>query len=342
MRICICGGGNLGHVVSGYLASSRKHEIVMLTNRPEKWNKTIEVTDLYGKKFEGELCLITSSPAEALANTDIVLMCLPGFAYHNELIKIKDFISPHTKVGTIVSSSGFFFEAFDLLPDNICLFGFQRVPFIARTIEYGKAAELKGYKKELNVAVERCSEEEKKDLCLLLSSLFHTPVNLLHSFYEAALTNSNPLLHPARLYSLWKDWTPGIVYSRNPFFYQEWTDEASELLISMDEEFQSLLKHLPVREGSIPPILEYYESHDKETLTSKLRSIPAFAGITSPMIELNDSQGYIPDFKSRYFTEDIPYGMRYIVEVAEKFGANIPNINRIYQWGLSCIEKYGK
>ena len=49
MRICICGGGNLGHVVSGYLASSKKHEVVMLTNRPEKWNKTIEVTDLYGK-----------------------------------------------------------------------------------------------------------------------------------------------------------------------------------------------------------------------------------------------------------------------------------------------------
>ena len=126
---------------------------------------------------------VIMNTTKTYCNTDVVLMCLLGFAYHNEHIKIKDFISPHTKVGTIVSSSGFFFEAFDLLPDNICLFGFQRVPFIARTIEYGKAAELKGYKKELNVAIERCPEEEKKELCFLLSSLFHTPVNLLHSFY---------------------------------------------------------------------------------------------------------------------------------------------------------------
>ncbi len=337
MKICICGGGNLGHVVAGYLAAKREHEVTMLTNRPEKWSKIIQVTDLYGKVFKGELATVSSSPTEALSGADIVLMCLPGFAFHDELLKVRDFISPHTKVGTVVSSSGFFFEAFDILPDSITLFGFQRVPFIARTTEYGKSAELKGYKKELNVAIERCSEEEKNDLCEILSILFKTPVNLLHSFYEAALTNSNPLLHPARLYSLWKDWTPEITYSYNPFFYEEWTDEASEFLIAMDGEFQELLGHLPVREGSIPPILEYYESYDAQSLTNKLRSIPAFAGIFSPMIKLPDNQGYIPDFNSRYFTEDIPYGMRYIVEVANNVKVEVPLIKKIYLWGVSRI-----
>ena len=340
MKICIYGGGNLGHVMAGYLAAKREHEITMLTNRPEKWSKIIQVTDLYGKVFQGALALVTSSPAEALPDADIVLMCLPGFAFHDELLKIRDFISPQTKVGTVVSSSGFFFEAFDILPDNITLFGFQRVPFIARTTEYGKSAELKGYKKELNVAIERCSEEEKNALREILSILFKTPVNLLHSFYEAALTNSNPLLHPARLYSLWKDWTPEITYSHNPFFYEEWTDEASEFLIAMDGEFQELLGHLPVREGSIPPILEYYESNDAQSLTNKLRSIPAFAGISSPMIKLPDNQGYIPDFNSRYFTEEILCGMRYIVEVAKTKGIKMPLICEIYSWGVSCISKY--
>ncbi len=342
MKICICGGGNLGHVVAGYLAAKREHEITMLTNRPEKWSKNIQVIDLYGKVFKGELASVSSSPAEALSNVDIVLICLPGFALHDELLKVRDYISPHTKVGAVVSSSGFFFEAFDILPDNITLFGFQRVPFIGRTIEYGKSAELKGYKKELNVAIVRCSEEEKYDLREILSVLFKTPVNLLHSYYEAALTNSNPLLHPARLYSLWKDWTPGIVYTKNPLFYQEWTDEASEFLIAMDEEFQKLLRHLPVREGSIPSILEYYESYDAQSLTNKLRSILAFAGISSPMIELPENSGYIPDFDSRYFTEDIPYGMRYIVDVAHQIGVKIPNIECIYSWGVSCINKYSR
>ena len=342
MKICVCGGGNLGHVVAGYLAASREHEIIMLTNRPEKWSKNIQVIDLYGKVLNGELALVTSLPKEALLDADIVLMCLPGFAFHDELLKIRDFISPHTKVGSVVSSSGFFFEAFDILPSNIALFGFQRVPFIARTIEYGKSAELKGYKKELNVAIERCTEEEKDDFCKVLSILFKTPVNLLHSYYEAALTNSNPLLHPARLYSLWKDWTPGIVYANNPLFYQGWTDEASEFLIAMDKEFQELLQHLPVREGSIPSILDYYESYDAKSLTTKLQSLPAFAGIYSPMIELSKNNGYIPDFNSRYFIEDIPFGMKYIVDVAHQTEVKIPTIECIYSWGVSCINYYGR
>lgn len=342
MKICICGGGNLGHVVAGYLAASKEHEITMLTNKPEKWSKNIQVTDLYGKIFNGELALASSSPVDALSGADIVLMCLPGFAFHDELLKIKDYISFPTKVGSVVSSSGFFFEAFDILPDDITLFGFQRVPFIARTIEYGKSAALKGYKKALNVAIERCSEEEKKKLCKVLSSLFNTPVNLLHSFYEAALTNSNPLLHPARLYSLWKDWAPEITYSHNPLFYEEWTDEASEYLIAMDGEFQELLYHLPVQEGCIPPILDYYESSDAQSLTNKLRSIPAFVGISSPMIKLPDNHGYIPDFNSRYFTEDIPFGMRYIVDVANNVGIEIPLIDKIFSWGISRIKRNNK
>ena len=342
MKICICGGGNLGHVVAGYLAASKEHVITMLTSRPEKWSNNIQVTDLNGKVFNGELALVTSSPKKALSDADIVLMCLPGFAFHDELLKVRDYISPHTKVGTVVSSSGFFFEAFDILPEDIMLFGFQRVPFIARTVEYGKSAELKGYKKELNVAIERCSEGEKNVFCRVLSLLFKTPVNLLHSYYEVALTNSNPLLHPARLYSLWKDWTPEVTYPHNPLFYEEWTEEASEFLIAMDEEFQELLRYLPVKEGSIPPILDYYESYDAKSLTNKLRSIPAFAGIHSPMIELPDNNGFIPDFDSRYFTEDISYGMRYIVDVALQFGVKIPTIERIYSWGVSCINTYSR
>ena len=102
----------------------------MLTNRPEKWNSTIQVIDVYGMVFYGNLCMVTSSPAETLSGTDLLLLCLPGFAYHEDLIKIRDFLTPQMKVGTVVSSSDFFFEAFDILPDNITLFGFQRVPFI--------------------------------------------------------------------------------------------------------------------------------------------------------------------------------------------------------------------
>jgi len=329
MKICICGGGNLGHVCAGFLAN-RGHQVSILTTKPERWNSEIEIAAPDGI-FTGIISLISSDPKEVIPQAEMVLICLPGYAIHDELVKIKPFLSKETIVGSVVSSTGFFFEAFKVLPSDIPLFGFQRVPFISRIIDYGKMAELKGYKDSLHVAIE--NTPEKEPIRAELEELFEKPVSIADSYYEVSLSNSNPLLHPARLYTMWKDWLPGIVYPRNPQFYAEWTIEASELLIQMDDEFQHLLKALGLKPGCIPTILDYYESTDAASLTQKLHDIKAFQGIPSPMKEVEG--GWIPDFSSRYFTEDFPYGMRFIVETAHEQGVAIPTIEKAYQWGLS-------
>ena len=336
MKVCICGGGNLGHVIAGVLLACG-HEVVLLTTRPEKWSGDIHVTDLNGKVYQGRFSRISSCAEEVVPHSDIVLLCLPGFAIREVLFQIKPCLTPGSAVGSVVSSSGFFFEALRILPSSTPLFGFQRVPYIARTTVYGQSADLKGYRKELFVAVEQCSNKQKEELRRTLEGLLLTPIHLLDSYYEVALTNSNPLLHPSRLYAMWKDWKPGITYEAIPQFYYDWTDEASEYLVAMDKEFQRLTEVLPIRKGSIPPLLEYYEVTTPHELTQKLRSIPAFAGILSPMIPNADNGGYVPDFANRYFTEDIPYGMRFIVETAHEKGVEIPVIITIYDWGMKCI-----
>ena len=322
----------MGHVCAGFLAN-RGHQVSILTTKPELWSQTIEIVAPEGA-FEGQLAQVTSNAADAIPQAEIVLICLPGFAIHDELIKIRPYLSNTCKVGTVVSSSGFFFEAFEVLPAVNPIFGFQRVPFISRTIEYGRKAELKGYKESLHVAIEHT--DAKENLRIELERLFEKPVTLADNFYEVSLSNSNPLLHPSRLYTMWKDWQPGIVYPRNPQFYAEWTLEASELLIQMDEEFQNLLKVLGLKPGCIPTVLDYYESADAESLTTKLQTIKAFQGILSPMKEV--AGGFIPDFTSRYFTEDFPYGMRFIVETAHQRNVSIPTIDQVYQWGQTKVK----
>ena len=331
MKICICGGGNLGHVCAGFLAN-RGHQVSILTTKPERWNSELEIVAPDGI-FIGKISQISSKPEEVIPQAEMVLVCLPGFAIHEELEEIKPHLSQGMIMGTVVSSTGFFFEAFKVLPSYIPLFGFQRVPFISRIIEYGKKAELKGYKETLHVAIENTLEKEpiRKEL----EKLFEKPVSIADSYYEVSLSNSNPLLHPSRIYTMCKDWQPGIVYPRNPQFYAEWTIEASALLLKMDEEFQRLLKALGLKPGCIPTILDYYESTDAISLTQKLHDIRAFQGISSPMKEVEG--GWIPDFSSRYFTEDFPYGMRFIVETAHEQKVAIPTIEIIYQWRLSKI-----
>ena len=281
--ICICGGGSLGHVVAGYLAATKPVKVNVLTQRPERWSREIVVDTPDGRVLHGGLNVVSSDPAEALSGVDIVLLCLPGFAIRDELIKIRPYLNKDTYVGSVFSSTGFFFEAMRLLGDDVPLWGFQRVPFIARTEEYGHSAHLLGYKSAHNIAVERC--DDKEGFRALIESLFDAPVTLLSNYYEASLTNSNPLLHTSRLYTMFGGENEGRVFPRMILFYEEWTVEAAQLLIDMDEEFFTILRYLPVSEGYLPRILDYYESHDAESLARKLSSIQGFKGITSPMKE---------------------------------------------------------
>ncbi len=332
-KVCVCGGGNLGHVLTGFLSAHDACQVSLLTRHPEKWQQQLSITTPEGRVLQGVVNKITNRAAEVIPEADIVFLCLPGFSIREELQVIRPYLRSDTAVGSIVSSTGFFFEAFQLLPATTPLFGFQRVPFIARTTQYGHSADLLGYKSNLNIAIEQTIEKEA--LRATIERLLHTPTMLLANYYEVSLTNSNPILHPSRLYTMWKDWHEGVVYSQQPLFYEAWGDEASDLLIQMDNEFQRLLDVLPVTKGSIPTILDYYESTNAASLTKKLRSITAFKGILSPMRVVEG--GFVPDFSSRYFTEDFPYGLRIISDQANSHQMPVPTINRVLSWGLEKI-----
>lgn len=333
MKICICGGGNLGHVVAGFVAAQNQYEVCVLTRQPERWSKELTIEAPEDTTYVGRLSGIYSNARHAVSDADIVLLCLPGYGIRDTLIQIKDYLKANTAVGSVVSSTGFFFQAMELLPKTQPLFGFQRVPFISRIEEYGHRARLMGYKDCLELAIEQSDNPES--LRQVLQQMLRTPIHLLRSHYEVSLSNSNPLLHPSRLYSLWKDWHEGIVYDHVPLFYEEWTEEAAQLYISMDNELQSLLEQLPVSKGSIATVLDYYESTDVPSLAHKLRSIEAFKGIAAPMKAVEG--GFVPDFHSRYFTEDFPYGLAFVHRLAHEKGIPSPTIDMIYDWGMKWV-----
>ena len=329
-RICICGGGSLGHVIAGYLSAKKELEVNIRTQRPQLWKHELQISTPEGDTLCGKLNTVSDKPEEALHEVDIVLLCLPGYAIKSELLKIKPYVNERTYVGTVFSSTGFFFEALEILDNDVPLWGFQRVPFIARTNVYGESAHLLGYKTSHNIAVEHC--EDKERFRSQIEKLFDAPVHLLNNYYEASFTHSNPILHPSRLYTLFKDWNKNVYYDHQFLFYEEWTNEASELLITLDKELFSVLAKLPVAPDFLMPILPYYESTDAESLTRKIRSINGFKGITTPMIF--SEKGWQPDLNSRYFREDFMHGLRYIHQEAHNLGIEVPMMNKVYNWGV--------
>ena len=336
--ICICGGGSTGHVLAGYLSGRNKACVNVLTTKPQIWHNTLKINLPNGEAINGNLNVVTNNPENVIPQSDIILLCLPGFAIKEELLRIQPFLNSDSFVGSVFSSTGFFFEALKIFDDDIKLFGFQRVPFISRVKEYGKEANLMGYKSSLNIAVE--NTDDKESFRREMEQMLDIPVFLLKNYYEASFTNSNPILHPARLYSLFKGWHKGVKYGRNIAFYEEWDDFSSELLIKMDAEFFKLNEKLPVRKNYLPTLLDYYESYDAQSLTRKISSIASFKGIMAPM--KHTEGGWIPDFKSRYFMEDFPFGLRYIYEKAQEMGVETPVIKEVLEWGMSFYKNSTK
>lgn len=332
MRIVICGGGSLGHACAGILSNISGVTVDLLTNRPEQWNRQFKVNLPHGSTLTGELGRITNNPADVIPNADWVFLCLPAFRVEAEIIKIKTFLSKDTILGAVFGCTGFFLYAHEHLPSSTKLFAFQRVPYISRVVEYGKEVNLLGYRDKLIMAVENI---EHKDLFRKqIEEYFSEATELADSFYEVTLSNSNPILHTGRLYSMWKDWD-GKPFDRCSLFYKEWTLQTSQLEVEMDREFFNLLHKLNVSTAHISTLLEHYESTDAEGMTFKIRSIESLSTIFSPMKQVE--QGWIPDFESRYFTEDFPFGLKTIYNLAKEHDVDCPNIEMVLKWGLSKI-----
>ena len=75
---------------------------------------------------------------------------------------------------------------------------------------------------------------------------------------------------------------------------------------------------------------EHDESYTVSDMTQKISNIPAFKGLTSPMLQ-NEDGLWVPDFKSRYFASDFSYGLKVIIEIANLY--NVPSKNLNYVWG---------
>ncbi|MBO7050594.1 MAG: NAD/NADP octopine/nopaline dehydrogenase family protein [Bacteroidaceae bacterium] len=335
-KICICGGGNLAHVVGGYLAAKPEFEVRLLTRHPERWqqDRSLKLTDINGKTFNPSFAVISSDPAQTVLGADIIILCLPGFAIAQVLESIKGYIGIGTTTGSVVSSTGFFLMAQKILPAGTRLFGFQRVPFIARINEYGKSATLLGYKPSLAFATMNVMNPQ--ELGNTLSRLFDVPTTWLDNYLKVTLSNSNPLLHPSRLYGLFGGGRER--FDRPVLFYEEWDDLSSQTLIDCDNEFRILLDKLGITTQEIVPILDYYESHDARSLTDKIKSIKAFKGLLAPMIQMPDGT-FAPDWNNRYFTEDIPYGLLIVKIFASKYEINTPTIDRVLEWAQSGMGK---
>ena len=338
MKIAICGGGNVAHVLVGLLSQRDGLEVRVLTRQPARWADAIQVLGDDDQVSIGRASLISNQADEVIPDADLVILALPAYARAAMLKMIAPQLSGDVWVGSFPGSGGFDWMAQQILQGTgarVSIFGAQRVPYISRIIDYGK--KVYGSPKKEGISIAAIPQAKSRDIAAILENILQMPVGCLNNFLEITLATSNPILHPARIYTLFCDYGPDQFWPEPMLFYEGWDDTASEWLIKMDREVHEIFSCIPLDLSGIVPLLQHYGVEDAAALTRKISSIESFKGIPTPMLQTAD--GFVPDFQSRYFTEDIPYGLLIIKGVAEITSTATPAIDTILTWAQEMMHK---
>lgn len=322
--VVVYGGGNIAHSLSAVISAHQP--VTVVTRRPEYWGDKV-AWSRNGIVESGKHGVSSTSDVGAVADADIVFVALPQFAVEEALANMRSLLKLSSTVAFVPAPAKTEQYARALSEIGVNTVGFQRVPYVSRIIKYGQAVQISKPRAVHKLAVSNFKlRKEWSQMCV---RWFGGKAEYLASFLTFAFSNSNPLLHPSRLKILLAGGDCGR-YRRCPRFYAEWTDESSELYVLADREMKEVFaSYAPeVVDSDYESVLEHYGVSSPVELTKKIRSIDSFKSILAPW-KLSDGGLWCPDYESRYFTEDIPYGTRTIQQYARRRNISTPIIDEL-------------
>lgn len=330
MNVLVVGGGNIGTALACHIKQSHPHHHVrLLVRNSGRFADSIVLKDVE-KQTTGSVVLdvISSHPEEAADRAEIAFVCLPHFAVERAFRNIEPHVEDGCFVGVIPGSGGCEFYFDEIFHGRARLFGFQRVPFVARLEKYGHIAQILSWKPCSVLGTLRKSDLESA--CASVEACGLT-LERADNYLAISLAPSNPVIHTACVYGLFNGHSRHELYPRVKRLYEEWGDAESSIMIAMDEELHALFDCIHELDmSSVRSLTEHYESPDASSLTRKILSIPSFRELLSPM-KLVDG-GAVVDLSSRMFTEDFPYGLAIIRGFGDIYKIEMPVIDRILGW----------
>lgn len=330
MKITIVGAGNIGTQIACH-CSEKGHDVIMYTSRPNDISNKLYVVDENNKVIHrGIISQATNDPKIAFENADVVFITMPATMMKVNAERIYPYVYNQMKICLVPGIGGGECAFKKCIDKGATLFALQRVPSVARLVEYGRVTRVVGYRNELFVAA--IPHKETEWCRCFIEDIFEINTSCIPNYLNITLTPSNPVMHTTRLKCLFEDWHEGVFYDNVPLFYEDWDDKSSELLLKCDAEVQMICQALKSFNLSyVKSLKDHYESYNVKDMTNKIRSIKGFKGLTSPVVEI-EGKGFIPDFDSRYFSSDFPYGLSILIQVANMIGVQVPTMQSVYDW----------
>ena len=329
MNITVLGGGNIGMCLIGEISRKPQFKVTIYASHPETFAEQITVIDEEsGTNYISGKIRATYDLKEAVMDADVIICTYPAHMRKMIIAGITPFVKPMAYVGFFPGYGGAEFYCKELMQNGVTIFAVQKVPYVARTKERGKIAGLLSRKNVIYLG--SIPNKNSCEIASLLEDMLSIKCEILPNYMCATLLPGNPLLHTSGSYVYLKDYNPGDYFSEQIYYYRSWNDECSKVLCEFSDEMMNICRSLPIDLSGVLSIQEYYESSTPQKLTKKFHSIPSFQPLLLPMIKTD--KGYIPDFTSRYYTEDIPHGVCIIKALALIADVKTPTIDLILDW----------
>lgn len=323
-KICIIGAGNVGISLAVDLSISGVTDIVLLT---KKWicypRNLLKLT--VTQEYKSNKIYVTTDYGKGIEGADIIFVTLPSFMIESCVKEISKYLP---KIIVFVPGYGgkeFFCEK--LIEGGCLITGFDRSPYVARLS--GRYEVVSSTKKGVRLA---CMSREKTEyVCELLSSFLNFECRSVDNYLTVAFTPSNPILHTARLYSIFKNATAESAFPQMIKFYSEWNNLSSRVLLDMDLEVQAICSSFAgINLSGVIPLSVHYEADSVESLTKKIKSIKSWHNLDSPM-KIKGAQYFI-GLESRYFQEDFLFGLCIFKVYAQITGVETPVMDKVLSW----------
>lgn len=365
-KILLCGGGNAIHVLSAYASARSDTHVTILSLFPGEADRLRDAIPDEGIRCENDLGddvlgkpdAVIGKAEDVPGDLDIVMFALPSFTHEMYLKALKPHLKAGVTIGALPAEGGFDLCAIHNLGSefvrNSNLFALETLPWACRIIEYGKSVEVLGTKKEVEVIVSPKAGATKESVEEILHGLIgrlpaFDPAN---NFLEVTLMNINSVWHPTISYGFYRNHDTTKPFDEPPLFYYGADEFTGDKLAKVSDEVMELKrvlleKYPTLTLDSLHHVSEWMvrsygdDIGDRTSIYTMLRTNKGYRGLTHPMreVEVDGKTKYLPNFRYRYFTEDIPMGLVVTRGIAELAGVATPHMDDVIMW---CQEMLGK
>jgi len=348
LQVTVCGGGNLGHVFTGLLGARDDVVVHVLVSEATKANhlqKAMGDGGIVVKMPTGEVvgrpALITSDPSVVIPGSRLILLCVPSHVEVDVLNRVLPHVDDDVYIGSVPAPGGFDWKAEHALKQHnktAVVFGMGAIPWMCKVAEYGRVVNVLGSKLINLLSV--MPSERTVEVAEVMGHLLQTPVVDLQHFLHMTLHPGNQLLHPGIMYEMFGNWD-GAPLLEPPLFYEGVSDAAADLLQQLSDELLILRGALEAQIPNLhlPFVLPLHTSivygygkavRDPSSLRSAIATNTAYAGIRTPMVQKEG--GWVPDWNSRFFWEDIPHGLVVLRGLADLASVSLPVMDQVLLW----------